>query len=307
MRHRIDVRAAVLGFAVAVLTAANPASAQDFQDVEIRAIEVAPGIHMLLGQGGNIGVSSGPDGIFLVDDQYAPLTDKILATLRTFSDEPIRFVINTHWHGDHTGGNENIGRAGALLVAHENVRERMSVEQFIEALDLRVPPASDEALPVVTFTDAVTFHLNDHDIRVFHVRHAHTDGDAVIHFRGPDVIHAGDLYFNGSYPFIDVATGGTIDGMIAGTEAILDLAGEDTRIIPGHGPLSNASELRAYHEMLVGVRDAIAAEMVGDKSLEQLIAAKPTAAYDAEWGGGFIQPDQFVTIVYSDLSREVRH
>lgn len=307
MRHRIDVRAAVLGFAVAVLTAANPASAQDFQDVEIRAIEVAPGIHMLLGRGGNIGVSSGPDGIFLVDDQYAPLTDKILGALRTFSDEPIRFVINTHWHGDHTGGNENMGRAGALLVAHENVRERMSVEQFIEALDLRVPPASDEALPVVTFTDAVTFHLNDHDIRVFHVRHAHTDGDAVIHFRGPDVIHAGDLYFNGSYPFIDVATGGTIDGMIAGTEAILDLAGEDTRIIPGHGPLSNASELRAYHEMLVGVRDAIAAEMVGDKSLEQLIAAKPTAAYDAEWGGGFIQPDQFVTIVYSDLSREVRH
>lgn len=285
-------------------TAVAPARAQDWEAVEIETIDVASGVHMLVGRGGNIGVSAADDGIFLVDDQYAPLTDKIVAALRTISDAPIRFVINTHWHGDHTGGNENLGKAGALVVAHENVRERMSVEQFIEAMGNRVPPAPEGALPVVTFTEAVTFHLNEDDIHVFHVEHAHTDGDAVIHFRGSDVIHAGDVYFNGTYPFIDVASGGSIDGTIAAADTILALAGEDTRIIPGHGPLSNRTELEAYRDMLRGARDAIAAEIRQGKSIDEVVAAKPTAKYDEKWGGGFIDPERFVRIVFGDLSRE---
>lgn len=285
-------------------TAVAPAHAQDWEAVEIETIDVAPGVHMLAGRGGNIGVSSGEDGIFLVDDQYAPLTDKIVAALGAISDRPIRFVINTHWHGDHTGGNENLGDAGALIVAHENVRERMSVEQFIEAIGDTVPPAPEGALPVVTFTEAVTFHLNDDDLHVFHVEHAHTDGDAVIHFRGPDVIHAGDVYFNGTYPFIDVSSGGSIDGIIAAADTIVALAGEDTRIIPGHGPLSNRAELEAYRDMLRGAREAVAAQIRQGKSVEEVVAAKPTAKYDKDWGGGFIDPERFVRGLFEDLSRE---
>ena len=284
--------------------AVAPARAQDWEAVEIETIDVAPGVYMLVGRGGNIGVSAGEDGIFLVDDQYAPLTDKIVAALRAISDAPIRFVINTHWHGDHTGGNENLGEIGTLIVAHENVRKRMTVEQFIEAIGDTVPPAPEGALPVVTFTDAVTFHLNGDDIRVFHVEHAHTDGDAVIHFPGADVIHAGDVYFNGTYPFIDVSSGGSIDGTIAAVDAILAIAGENTRIIPGHGPLSNRTELAAYRDMLRGTRDAVAAAIRQGKSLDEVVAAKPTAKWDAQWGGGFIAPERFVRGLFGDLSRE---
>jgi glyoxylase-like metal-dependent hydrolase (beta-lactamase superfamily II) len=284
--------------------AVAPARAQDWEAVEIETIDVAPGVYMLVGRGGNIGVSAGEDGIFLVDDQYAPLTDKIVAALRAISDAPIRFVINTHWHGDHTGGNENLGEIGTLIVAHENVRKRMTVEQFIEAIGDTVPPAPEGALPVVTFTDAVTFHLNGDDIRVFHVEHAHTDGDAVIHFPGADVIHAGDVYFNGTYPFIDVSSGGSIDGTIAAVDAILAIAGENTRIIPGHGPLSNRTELAAYRDMLRGTRDAVAAAIRQGKSLDEVVAAKPTAKWDTQWGGGFIAPERFVRGLFGDLSRE---
>ena len=283
--------------------AVAPARAQDWEAVEIETIDVAPGVHMLMGRGGNIGVSAGEHGIFLVDDQYAPLTDKIVAALRAISDAPIRFVINTHWHGDHTGGNENLGEIGALVVAHENVRKRMTVEQFIEAIGDTVPPAPEGALPVVTFTDAVTFHLNGDDIRVFHVEHAHTDGDAVIHFPGADVIHAGDVYFSETYPFIDVSSGGSIDGTIAAVDTILAIAGENTRIMPGHGRLSNRAELAAYGDMLRGARDAVAAAIRQGKTVDQVVAAKPTAKWDAQWGGGFIDPERFVRGLFSDLSR----
>src|SRR5262245_56719058 len=186
----------------------------DWKAVEVKASPVAGNVHVLTGRGGNIGVSAGDDGVFLVDDQYAPLTDKVKAAVAGISPRPIRFLLNTHWHGDHTGGNENLGKAGVVIVAHENVRRRMSVEQFIEAFDEKVPPAPAQALPVVTFTDAVTFHMNGDDVRCFHVPPAHTDGDTVVHFQKADVIHMGDLFFNGMYPFIDVATGGSFEGVI---------------------------------------------------------------------------------------------
>jgi cyclase len=292
--------------AVAVLVERTHAQQGNFENVQVEAVRVAGGVHVLTGAGGNIGVSAGADGVFLVDDQYAPLTPKILAAVKTIRDEPIRFVLNTHWHGDHTGGNENMGKAGALIVAHENVRKRMSVEQFLEAFNVREPPSPAGALPVVTFTDAVTFHLNGDEIHAFHVPPAHTDGDAIVHFRRANVVHMGDLFFNGMYPFIDVSTGGSIDGMISAAERVLKMIGADTKVIPGHGPIANRSDLTAYRDMLVGVRAAVMRHVSAGWTLERVVAAKPTAPFDATWGKGFLQPDKFVEIVYTDLVRQRR-
>ncbi|MBI1967055.1 MAG: MBL fold metallo-hydrolase [Gemmatimonadetes bacterium] len=276
---------------------------QNLDTVQVTTTAVAPGVYLLQGAGGNIGVSAGSDGVFLIDDQYAPLTDKITAAIRGFSAAPIRFVINTHWHGDHTGGNENLGKAGTLIVAHENVRRRMSVEQFLAAFKMRVPPSSPAALPVITFTDTVTFYLNGDSIVVFHAAPAHTDGDAIIHWRHANVIHAGDTYFNGMYPFIDVSSGGGIEGMVAAADRMLATADANTKIIPGHGSLATRADLQAYRDMLVAVRDRVRRAMAGGRTVEQVQAAKPTAEFDAVWGKGFLSPDTFVEIVYSDLSR----
>ena len=290
--------------AVLPVAALAPAAAAQaaFDTVQVRATAVAPGVHMLTGRGGNIGVSSGPDGVFLVDDQYAPLTDKILAALRTISPQPPRFVLNTHWHGDHTGGNENLGKAGALLVAHENVRRRMSVEQFSALFDRRTPASPPGALPVVTFTAAVTFYLNGDTIEVFHVPAAHTDGDAIVRFHRADVIHAGDTFFNGRYPVLDVAAGGTVDGMIGAADTILALASPTTRIIPGHGPLAGREDLERFRAMLAATRDAVRAAMAGGRTLEQVLATTPTAPWDETWGPAAGAPERWVRALYADLS-----
>ncbi len=275
---------------------------QNFDNVQIEVIEVAEGVYMLRGSGGNLGLSVGDDGAFLIDDQFAPLTEKILAAVATVSDKPVRFVVNTHWHGDHTGGNENMGAAGAVLVAHENVRARMSVEQFMKAFDRTVPASPPGALPVITFTDAITFHWNGDDLHVFHVDPAHTDGDAIIHFKGANAVHMGDTYFSGMYPFIDVGSGGSIDGMIAAADKVLAMIDDATKIIPGHGSLSNKAELHAYRDMLATARDRIHALISEGKSQEEVVAAKPTSDLDAEWGGGFMQPDVWVGIVYASMA-----
>ena len=277
---------------------------QDFSAVEIETIPVADGIYMLMGSGGNIGLSVGKDGAFLVDDQYAPLSEKILAAVAEQSDAPIEFVVNTHWHPDHAEGNENMGAMGAVLVAHENVRERMSTTQFIRAFGMEVPPSPAGALPVITFDDGVTLHWNGDEIRIFHVAPAHTDGDAVIHFVNADVIHTGDIYFNGLYPFIDVGTGGRFDGMIAATDAILEIAGENTKIIPGHGPLSDRAQLQAYRDMLVTVRDRISEMVEKGMDRDAVVAATPTSDLDAAWGGGFLEPDMWVGIAYDALTAD---
>ncbi len=285
------------------LVAATASSAQDMRDVEIETVPVAPGVYMLSGRGGNIGLSTGSDGAFLIDDQYAPLTDRIRAAVSKLGAAPIRFVVNTHWHADHTGGNENLGRAGALIVAHDNVRERLSVEQFMEAFGRRVPASPPAALPVVTFSDAVTFHWNGDAIRAFHVDPAHTDGDTVVHFPAADVVHMGDTYFNGFYPFIDVSSGGSVDGMVAAADLVLALAGDETKIIPGHGPLSNRAELSAYRAMLATVRDRVREAVARGETADQVVAARPTRDFDAEWGDGFLEPEPFVRIVYDSLRR----
>ncbi len=210
-------------------------------------------------------------------------------------------MVNTHYHGDHTGGNENLGEAGALLVAHENVRRRMAAGTFMKAFNRQVEPAPDGALPVVTFSDAVSFHWNGEEIRVFFVGPAHTDGDSIIHFVKADVFHMGDTLFNGMYPFIDVSAGGRIDGMIAAADRILKVADDKTRLIAGHGPVATKADLQAYRDMLAQVRDRVAKLKAEGKTAEQIVAAKPTADLDEKWGGGFMEPDNWVGLVYESM------
>ncbi|MGD2180852.1 MBL fold metallo-hydrolase [Lusitaniella coriacea] len=284
---------------------ATPLFAQtpDFESVQIETIPLRDGIYMLVGEGGNIGVSAGEDGVFLIDDQFAPLTEKIVAAIRTISSEPVRFLINTHWHFDHTGGNENFGKAGVVIVAHDNVRDRMSTEQIIEVIGRTFPPSPTAALPIITFNDTMTFHLNGETIHAFHVDSAHTDGDAIVHFKEANIIHTGDTYFNGFYPFIDVESGGSIEGMIAAIEGLLLLIDDETHIIPGHGPLSNQAELMVYLEMLKTVRDRVKAAIDRGMSSEDFIASEPMADFPSTWGQGFLSTEQFLQIVYADLAR----
>lgn len=271
--------------------------------VEITAQRLAEHVHALIGGGGNVGVSAGTDGIFIIDDNLEPLTPQLLEAVRKIADGPVRFVINTHWHFDHVGGNETLGESGAVIIAHENVRARMSAPQFIAALGNRVPAAAAAALPVVTFAESVVLHLNGDDVHVYHLPAAHTDGDAVIHFRRANVIHMGDLYFNGSYPFVDTSSGGSLDGLIAALERVLADCDERTVIIPGHGPVSNPAELASYRKLLVTVRERIGKLIAEGRSREEVLALKPLADFDASWGGGFMGPERFLGIIYDDLAR----
>ena len=289
---------------LSILISSGAQSQEDkFAGVEIKTHQVAPGIYMLVGAGGNIGVSAGADGVFMIDDQFAPLTDRITAAVAALSDQPIRFLVNTHWHNDHTGGNENLGNQGVLIVAHDNVYARMSKDTEIAAFNTVVPEAPKAALPVITFNDNVTFRLNGDEIRAVHYRHSHTDGDSVIHFVNANVIHTGDIWFNGFYPFIDVSSGGSIDGVISSISTLINLADDDTRIIPGHGPLGDKQGMQDYLEMLEAVRDRMNKLIAEGKSLDQIIELSPNADYDAAMGKGFINPEQFLRILYSDLTR----
>ena len=268
------------------------------QVVQFELERAADNVYMLSGQGGNIGVCVGDDGVFAVDDQFAPLTPRILEEIKKLSEKPVRFVVNTHWHGDHTGGNENLGEAGAIIVAHANVRKRMSEKQFMEAFNRTVEPSPKGALPVVTFEQSVTFHWNDETIEVVHVQPAHTDGDSFVHFRSANVLHAGDVFFNGMYPFIDTGTGGNLEGMIRAVERILERCDGETRIIPGHGSLASRADLERYHRMLTTVRDRVEPMLRAGRSRDEVIAAKPSADLDADWGGGFMKPDVWIGLVY---------
>jgi glyoxylase-like metal-dependent hydrolase (beta-lactamase superfamily II) len=256
---------------------------------------------MLTGAGGNIGLSVGPDGAFVIDDQYEQLSAKILAAIAALTPLPVKFVVNTHWHGDHVGGNENMGKAGALLVAHENVRKRMSVDQFMAAFNRKVPASPAAALPVVTFTDSVTFHINGDDLVAFHVPPAHTDGDVIVHFIKADVIHMGDTFMTISYPLIDLSSGGTVDGFITAADRALSVCGAQTMIIPGHGSVTDCAGLRTWRNMIFTVRDRVRAEMKKGTTLDQMKAAGLTKDFDATWGKGFIQPPVFIETVYRSL------
>lgn len=284
------------------LFAAPVLAQQDFDKVEIKTDKLADGVYMLTGSGGNIGLGFGDDTAFVIDDQYAPLTPKILAAIAKLTDKPVKFVLNTHWHGDHTGGNENLGKTGAIIVAQDNVRKRMSTEQFIAAFGQKTPASPKIALPVVTFTDSLNLHLNGEEIHVFHVANAHTDGDSIIVFHKANVVHMGDTYFNGFYPFIDLSTGGSIDGMIAAVDKVLPMIDDNTKVIPGHGPLGNKASLAAYGTMLKTVRERVYTGVRNGDTLEQVLASKPGRGLDDTWGKGFLKPEKFFEFMYADLS-----
>lgn len=287
---------------LALLVALPPcATAQDFSKVEVETTALRGGTHLLTGAGGNIVASIGDDGTFIIDDQFAPLAPRIRTALAGIGGGEVRFVINTHWHGDHTGGNEAFGKGGAVIVAHDNVRKRMGSEQFMAFMDRKVDASPAAALPVVTFAEAVTLHLNGDTVRVIHVADAHTDGDALVKFEQANVLHMGDTFFNGGYPFIDAGSGGSIGGVLAAVDAGLEMADANTMVVPGHGKQTDRAGLAAYGAMLKGYRDAIAKMKADGKTLEQVIAAKPTASTDEQLGKGFIKPEQFASFVYETL------
>ncbi len=270
---------------------------QNFDKVEIKTEKLSPTTYVLFGAGGNIGVSVGEDALFIIDDQYAPVGPKILAALKLLTDKPIKFVLNTHWHGDHTGGNERIGEAGALIVAHDNVRKRMSSEQFIALFKSKVAASPKAALPVVTFSKDVTFHLNGEEVFGFHVPNAHTDGDTIVQFKKSNVFHMGDTYFNGSYPFIDASSGGTPEGVVAAADRVLALADDSSKIIPGHGPMSTKADLKTYRDMLSTVSTRVKAMVKEGKKLDEIKAAKPSAEFDEKWGTSFISPKALIEML----------
>ena len=288
---------------ISCLVATSAFAQQDFSKVQIETIPVARGVYMLVGSGGNLGLSVGQDGAFLIDDQYAPLTDRIIKAISAVTDKPIRFLVNTHWHMDHTGGNENIGKGGAIIVAHDNVRKRLSKGQFMKAFNVEVPPAPAKALPVITFKDRITFHWNNETLEVWHPKPAHTDGDAVIYFKSANVVHVGDLLFNGIYPFIDAGSGGSFEGVITGVDEMLGRIDDSTKVIPGHGPLGSKADLKAYRDMLATVHARMTKLIKEGKNIDEIVAAKPTADFDAKWGGGFLNPDQWVKIAYSVIQK----
>ncbi|MFL2555015.1 MAG: MBL fold metallo-hydrolase [Candidatus Rariloculaceae bacterium] len=276
---------------------------QDFSAVQIQTIEVSDGVYMLIGAGGNIGLSVGEDGAFVIDDQYAPLSDKIMAAIADITNADVNFLVNTHYHGDHTGGNEAFGAAGAVIVAHDNVRARMSTDQFREFNNQVIPASPMGALPIVTFSDEMTFHWNGDSIRVLHVPSAHTDGDSILHFEEANVIHMGDTFFLGCYPFIDVGSGGDIDGLIGAGYRALAIANADTAIIPGHGPVSNAVGLSDWLDVIKTTRSNMQSLVDQGMSEDEALAARPTAEFDDEYGEGcFMNPEIYTRLLYQSVS-----
>jgi glyoxylase-like metal-dependent hydrolase (beta-lactamase superfamily II) len=269
---------------------------------EFRAQQVRPGLTVLLGTGGNVAVWSGPEGIVLVDDGLAGHTPQLLEAVTRISRAPIRFVINTHWHPDHTGGNEALARTGATVIAHETVRERLSQQQVVEEYDMRVPASPAIALPVITFADAVNVHLNGDRLTVVHIADAHSDGDVIVRWRDANVVHLGDLFYNGGYPFIDTSTGGSLAGVVAALEGTLARSDAQTVVIPGHGPVATRAELAAYRDMLVAIGRKVREGVEAGRSVEEVLATHPTADFDERYGKGGMSPERFIRTLYRDLS-----
>ena len=286
-------------FLIASLFVTTAAFAQqDLSKVEIKAQKVAGSVYMLTGAGGNIGVSVGDDGIVMIDDQYAPMAPKIRTALKAITDKPLRFVINTHYHGDHTGGNESFA-GEAPVIAHENARKRMQTGGKGRFGD--IPAAPKGGLPIVTFDNRLTIHANGEDIRALHLPNGHTDGDAAIWFTASNVVHMGDDFFNGFFPFVDAQNGGSVRGLLGNVEKVLTTINDTTKVIPGHGPLSDKAGLRAFADVLRATIGAVETAHKAGRTVEQMKSDKILAQWD-KWGQGFIKTDMWIDIVYTDVT-----
>jgi glyoxylase-like metal-dependent hydrolase (beta-lactamase superfamily II) len=296
--------ALTLSLCAVSLSAATSAQAQthDQTKSDVVITPVKDNLYMFVSpHGGNVTASTGFDGTFIIDDQLTGRSALVEGAIKTISDQPIKFVLNTHYHFDHTGGNEFFGEKDAIIMAHDNVRKRLSTDQFITHFGREMPALSKTGLPVLTFAENMTLHYNDDTIQIIHAPNAHTDGDAVAHFTNDNVIVAGDLVFNGMYPFIDTEHGGSIKGMIAAHDVLLNLANAETIIIPGHGGLMSKADLQAYQENLTVIATRVEEAKSQGKSLKQVLKAKLTADFDAEMGNGVVGSDAFVTILYEGL------
>jgi cyclase len=292
------MRKFLVALAIAALPLALMAQDDNFDKVEIKVHPVAGSVYMLEGAGGNIGVSVGEDGIVIVDDEFAPLAPKIKAALKGISDKPVRFVLNTHWHGDHVGGNAQFG-GDAPIIAQENVRERMKNGSTV--MGREVKPAAKEALPIITFNDRASVHLNGEDIRAVHFPAGHTDGDSVIYFTKSNVVHMGDDFVRYGFPFVDLESGGSVEGMIAAVEKVMATFPPDAKVIPGHGDLSTVAEMKPYVTMLQETLAKVQTGIKQGKTLDQLKQEKVLAAYE-KWNGDFISTDKWIETLYHDLT-----
>ena len=292
--------------AFAVLAvAALPAYAQgqqDFSQVQIKTTKLASNVYALDGQGGTIGVLAGPDGVFMVDAQFAPLSEKIAAAIRQISDKPIRFLVNTHVHGDHTGGNENFGKMGATILARQNLRNRLE-HPNPGANGQPTPPMPAAGLPVITYDAPITIRMNGEEIRLIPAPVAHTDGDTFVKFVNANVIMTGDFYRSIQYPNIDRANGGSLPGLVAALDAVIANADANTRIVPGHGPVVDRAAVVAHRDMVIAIRDKVAAMVKDGKTQEQIVAAKPTAEFDSKVQQVAATGDRFVGQLYAELKK----
>lgn len=292
----------ILIFAVVfVCLCGGNASAQDWSKIEIKVTKVAGNVYMLEGGGGNIGVSVGPDGILIVDDQFAPLADKIRAALKTLGDGKLKFVLNTHYHGDHTGGNIAFGPE-APIIAQTNVRKRLSEEQKSKFFNRTTPPSPKEALPVITFDQSVSVFFNGEEIKVIHFPHGHTDGDSVIFFTGSNVVHLGDDFFNGKFPVVDLEAGGDVAGLIKNLGDIIAKLPAGVKIIPGHGPLSDVDGLKEFRRMLVETSAIVNKRIAAGKTLDQIKAEGLPPEWKS-WDGGFINANRWLETLYNSLTK----
>jgi cyclase len=290
----------ILVLSLAVASAAFAQQQQDFSKVEVKAAKVAGNVYVLTGAGGNIGATVGNDGVAIIDDQFAPLAPKIHAALQKLSPKPVRFVINTHWHGDHTGGNAEFADT-AVILAQANVRKRLQAGGKV--LDRDIPPAPAPALPIVTFDEGLSLWWNGEEIRAIHPGRGHTDGDSVIWFTKSNVVHMGDDYFSGMFPFVDLDSGGSVVKLVESLDVILGQIPADARIIPGHGPVTGVPELRKYRAMLEETVDAVRKGLASGKSVDQLRKENVLAPW-ADWGKGFVKADTFVATIARDLARK---
>ena len=272
-------------------------------EVKVTTTKLTDKIHMLAAQGGNVGVFIGKDGTFIIDDQFAPLTDKLMAAIKSLGGDLPKFLLNTHFHGDHSGGNENFGKMGSMIISHDKVRERLVKGSTIKAFNMKTPPAPAKALPVVTFSKQMHFHINEEDVNIIHVSNAHTDGDSFVHFKNANVIHTGDIFFNGFYPFIDADHGGSLKGTIAAVDTILTIANSDTKIIPGHGPLADKKQLEAYKRMLETAYANLLKLKDEGLSAEDAKSRKPLESLDAKWGKAMFTSDRWIEVIYPAVSK----